>query len=180
MSPLQTLQHLFGRRTGSSQVGLGHSVLMFLHRTRPKMRRFFCSWNKKSWKIISRVQPGSLPAPWDLYPTPTWFLGVTWFLKVKKSIENHSFWVKKSKKAIIKRRAIRGYHHYLLCSFLWRFIVKNISDQNIPDHYRSENLDQQAQDQISTKSSKHSPVAFSEMEIKGFEVFGTFQLIFAN
>ena len=100
-----------------------------------------------------------------VYPPPARFLGVTWFLQVKKSIENHSFWVKKSKKAIIMRRAIRGYHHYLLCSFLWRFIVKNISDQNIPDHYRSENLDQQAQDQISTKSSKHGPVAFSEMEI---------------
>ena len=33
---------------------------------------------------------------------------------------------------------------------------------------------------ISTKSSKHGPVAFSEMEILGFEVFGTFQLIFAH
>ena len=33
---------------------------------------------------------------------------------------------------------------------------------------------------MSTKSSKHGPVAFSEMEIQGFEVFGTFPLIFAN
>ena len=33
---------------------------------------------------------------------------------------------------------------------------------------------------ISTKSSKHGPVAFSEMEIQGFEVFGRFQLIFAH
>ena len=33
---------------------------------------------------------------------------------------------------------------------------------------------------LSTKSSKHGPVASSEMEIQGFEVFGTFQLIFAD
>ena len=33
---------------------------------------------------------------------------------------------------------------------------------------------------ISTKSSKHGPVAFSEMKILGFEVFGTFQLILAH
>ena len=32
---------------------------------------------------------------------------------------------------------------------------------------------------ISTKTSKPGPVVFSEIEIQGFEVFGTFQLSFA-
>ena len=31
---------------------------------------------------------------------------------------------------------------------------------------------------ISTKTSKHGPVAFGQTEIQGFKVFGTFQLSF--
>ena len=38
--PGHTLQHLPGSSTGSSHVGAGHSDLMFLHRTRPTIRRF--------------------------------------------------------------------------------------------------------------------------------------------
>ena len=38
--PGQTLQHLPGSRMGSGHVGLGHSVLMFLQRTRPTILRF--------------------------------------------------------------------------------------------------------------------------------------------
>ena len=82
---------------------------------------------KSRW-IQTSVQPGSpfgLPDPWGLYPTPTRFLGVTWFLQVKKSIENYIFWVKKTE-ILITMRAIGSFHHYLLWSFLWRFTVKNI------------------------------------------------------
>ena len=45
--PGQTLQHLPGSNIGSGHVGLGHSVLMFLHRTRPTILRFLWIYNMK-------------------------------------------------------------------------------------------------------------------------------------
>lgn len=41
LSPSQVLQQRPGNRTGSSQVGFGHSFFMFLHWTRATILRFF-------------------------------------------------------------------------------------------------------------------------------------------
>ena len=44
--PGQTLQHRPGRSTGSMQVGFGHSVLIFLHRTLPTILFFLGNWKR--------------------------------------------------------------------------------------------------------------------------------------
>lgn len=43
-SSRQTLQQRPGRRTGSSQLGFGHSFLMLRQSVRPAILRFFCTW----------------------------------------------------------------------------------------------------------------------------------------
>lgn len=52
VSPGQVLQHLPGSRTGSSQVGSGHSFLMFRHCTLATIRRF--RWNCKEKGVSFR------------------------------------------------------------------------------------------------------------------------------
>ena len=76
--------------------------------------------------------PFALPAP---YPPPGAFtrpLPDSWGLpdsyRSKNQLKITVFGLKSPKKTIflITMRAIKSFHHYLLCSFLWRFIVKNI------------------------------------------------------
>lgn len=50
--PGQTLQHRPGLSTGLGQLGFGHSSLMFLHRTRPTMRRFLWICKQRSTAAV--------------------------------------------------------------------------------------------------------------------------------
>lgn len=51
-SPGHVLQHLPGNKIGSSQVGFGHSFLIFLHCTRATILRFFCTYVEENKEKI--------------------------------------------------------------------------------------------------------------------------------
>ena len=56
---------------------------------------------------------------------------ISYYIKSNWQIWHHTFYdcqkfLSKKTKFLITMRAIRSFHHYLLCSFQWRFIVKNI------------------------------------------------------
>lgn len=80
LSPAQVLQQRPGKRIGSSQVGLGHSFLMFLHCTRATMRRFLCTGTHSQRRQYMTPNGGPRSAnhvdPNSLNWVPNWHSGI--------------------------------------------------------------------------------------------------------